>query len=91
MSMDKNELLYLTGTVLLSMAMFEVTLFPFIINTFFPTLYIPSGSHKIIVANLYLFACLCYIFSNGYYKKQMYALAILFGFYLGFRLALFFV
>ncbi len=90
MGTNKNQVLFYTGTMLLAVAVFELTVVPYIINTFFPVLYIPLEPFRTIVTSLYIAACVCYMFCSGYYKKQMISIATLFVFYILFQIFLHF-
>lgn len=78
---DKDRLLYYIGTGLLIVAVIEVTFFPFIINRYFPALFIPLLYHKTVVGIIYFLAFVSYAFSAKYYRRQLATVFLLFVFY----------
>lgn len=86
MKIDTNKLFFYIGTALLFIAVFEVTVLPFIINRYFPTLYIPQASHKMVVAYLYGFAALFYFLVKDGIKRQVVVIASLYLYYVVFQI-----
>lgn len=85
MKTDRERLFYYIGTSLLAVAMVELTIFPYIINNFFPVLFIPVDNHRKIVAYIFLLSFLSYAFSLKFYKKQLGAIFIMFVYYFAFQ------
>lgn len=86
MKADKNRLLFFVGTGLLIIAIIELTILPYILKIKFPFLYIPVERHKVVVGYIYMLALISYVFSIGYYKKQVTAIFWIFIYYILFQL-----
>ena len=85
MKADKDRLLFFIGTGLLIIAIIEVTVLPYVLNLYFPTLFVPQDKHKTAVGYIYMLAFMSYFFSIGYYKKQITTLIIIFVYYILFQ------
>lgn len=85
MKADKDRLLFYIGTGLLIVAILEVTILPYLLNLYFPTLFISRGGHKTVVGYIYLLAFVSYFFSLGYFKKQIAAIAFILAYYILFQ------
>lgn len=79
MKIDKDRLLFYIGTGFLILALIECTLFPFIINRYFPSAYIPNEILKNAVAALYFIAFILYAFSGKFFYRQIQAIIVIFA------------
>lgn len=81
MNVNENRLFYYIGTGLLLVALFEVTILPYIIMCYFPSLFIPVDVHRRIVGGIYILAFLFYAANDEDYLEKMITLFVVFMFY----------
>ncbi len=86
MNADKNRLLYYIGTSLIVLAVIELTIFPYITTYVLPLLYIEPHHFKNNVSYIFIAALVCYLYSEGYYKKELLSIFYTFIYYLLFQI-----
>ncbi len=82
----KERVLFLTGAVLLALAVLTLTIIPFIVNNFTADAYVSVNGVKYTSGILYFLTLLCFMFSSHYINIQINWIIITLIYYILFQI-----
>lgn len=71
MNSDNDKILFALGCVFLTFGVLSITLFPYIINALDMYIFITTVQYKMLAVFLYTISTVCFLCTNGFYKKQL--------------------